>query len=105
MLGRIVRVWKGYGAPDGVRRYCDEHFTHAVLPRLRAIDGFVNATVLVRSLEEETEVVVVTTWESIEAVRAFAGEEYEVAVVEPIVADLLTRFDARVSHFQITVAT
>jgi heme-degrading monooxygenase HmoA len=104
MAARIVRVWKGYGTANGVQQYCD-HFTQNVLPRLRALEGFLGAKVLVRSMENETEVVVATGWDSIDSVKAFAGEDYDVAVVEPVVRDLLDRFDERVTHFTVAVAT
>jgi hypothetical protein len=105
MSARVVRVWKGYGTADGVEQYCSNHFTNTVLPQLRALDGFLSAKVLVRALESETEVVVATVWASIDSVKAFAGEGYDEAVVEPVVRDLLHRFDNRVTHFTIAVAT
>ncbi len=104
MTSRIVRVWKGYGAAEGVDRYCREHFLKTVLPQLREVDGFLDANVLVRSSEGETQVVVATVWDSIDCVKAFAGEDYGKAVVEPIVRDLLERFDDYVTHFTLAVA-
>lgn len=101
MAGRVVRVWKGYGSREGVDRYCREHFAETVLPQLRALPGFVEAEVLVRSVGAETEVVVATAWESLDAVRAFAGDDHEQAVVEPVVRELLDRFDERVTHFEL----
>jgi len=96
-----VRIWKGEGTPGGVARYCEEHFPERVLPQLRDIDGFLEARVLVRTAEDKAEVVVLTTWESVEAVKAFVGENYERAVVEPAVSELLERFDDEVTHFTI----
>lgn len=103
--GRIVRIWSGYGTAAGVDRYCREHFPKSVLPHLRSIDGFVEAKLLTRTVENETEVVVSTTWDSIDAVRGFAGDDYERAVIEPAVRQLLTRFDDRVTHFTVALAT
>jgi heme-degrading monooxygenase HmoA len=97
----VVRIWKGEGTPDGVARYCEEHFPEHVLPQLRDVDGFVEARVLVRTVGDKAEVVVITTWEALEAVKAFAGESYEQAVVEPAVSELLERFDADVTHYTI----
>jgi len=96
-----VRIWKGEGTHDGVARYCEEHFPEHVLPKLRDIDGFLEARVLVRTAEDKAEVVVLTTWESVEAVKAFVGESYERAVVEPAVSELLERFDDEVTHYTI----
>jgi heme-degrading monooxygenase HmoA len=104
MAGQIVRIWKGYGTQAGVDRYCREHFPTSVLPHLRAIDGFVDARVLTRPGRDETELVVATVWDSIDAVKAFAGEDYEHAVVEPVVRELLQRFDDRVTHFTVALA-
>ena len=104
MAGQIVRVWGGYGTQAGVDRYCHEHFPNSVLPHLRSIDGFVEVKVMTRQGRDETEVVVATTWESIESVKAFAGEDYERAVVEPVVRELLNRFDERVAHFSVALA-
>jgi heme-degrading monooxygenase HmoA len=102
---RVVRVWKGYGTAEGVDRYCREHFSKTVLPQLQALSGFLAANALVRSLGYETEVVVATVWDSIDAVIAFAGDDFEKAVVEPIVHDLLERFDEEVTHFVLAVTT
>jgi heme-degrading monooxygenase HmoA len=104
MAGQVVRIWGGYGTQAGVDRYCREHFPNSVLPHLRSIEGFVEVKVLTRAGGGETKVVVATTWKSIEAVKAFAGEDYEAAVVEPVVRQLLTRFDDRVTHFTVAVA-
>ena len=105
MAGQIVRIWGGYGTEVGVDRYCREHFPNSVLPHLQSITGFIEAKVLTRPGRGETELVVATTWESIESVRAFAGEDYEKAVVEPVVRELLNRFDDRVTHFTVALAT
>src|SRR5262249_53862396 len=104
MTTQVVRVWKGYGTAEGVDQYCREHFAKTVLPELQTLTGFHDANVLVRSLPDTTEVVVATTWESIDAVRAFAGDQHERAVVEPIVRDLLERFDDDVKHFSLAFA-
>ena len=104
MAAQIVRIWGGYGTDAGVDRYCRELFPNSVLPRLRSVDGFVEAKVLTRTGQGETEVVVATTWDSIESVKAFAGEDYEKAVVEPVVRELLNRFDDRVAHFTVALS-
>jgi hypothetical protein len=103
-MSHVVRVWKGYGTAEGVDRYCREHFSKTVLPQLQALSGFIDANVLVRSVGDATEVVVATTWDSFDAVREFAGNQYERAVVEPIVHDLLECFDDHVAHFSLAVA-
>lgn len=104
MSNQIVRVWKGYGTQAGVDRYYREHFPNSVLPNLRSVDGFVDAKVLTRAGGGETEVVVATVWNSLDSVKAFAGENYEQAVIEPMVGELLNRFDDHVTHFTVALA-
>ena len=101
--GRVVRVWKGFGTSEGVNRYVEEHFARTVLPQLREIDGFVEANVLVGGTGSEIQVVVATLWESIDSIKEFAGEDYERAVVEPVVRDLLQGFDNHVTHFTLAL--
>src|SRR2546428_14130959 len=104
MTTAVVRVWKGYGTAEGVERYCHEHFSKTVLPQLQALGGFREAKVLVRAVGDETEVVVATVWDSIDAIRAFAGDQIERAVVEPVVHEFLDRCDDEVTHFTLAVA-
>ena len=48
---------------------------------------------------EGTEFRIVTVWESLDAVRAFAGDEVELAVVPELVQRMMVRFDPRVTHY------
>jgi heme-degrading monooxygenase HmoA len=95
----IVRVWKARGSEEGIERYCRGHFEPVVLPALRGVEGFVDAQVLVR----EGELVVATRWESLDAVRSFAGDDLSRAVVDPVVAQLLDTYDETVSHYTVVV--
>ena len=98
----IARRWRGWaGGPADADAYV-EHFERAVRPRLEASDGFVDATV--ERVEQDggrTEIVVVTRWESLDAIRAFAGDDVEVAVVEPEALAVLADFDDRVRHIEL----
>ena len=53
------------------------------------------------NLGDEVESMTVMWFESIDAVRAFAGEDYEMAVVPPKARELLKRFDARSQHYEV----
>jgi hypothetical protein len=53
---------------------------------------------------EEVEFLVLTLWESMEAIRGFAGEQPEVAVVEPEARAALVRFDSTVTHYEVLAA-
>jgi heme-degrading monooxygenase HmoA len=98
----IARVWRGVAAPGETADAYFAFLTGKVLPSLAGIAGHRGAQVVQRAAEGGTEFVVTTYWDSMEAVRAFAGERPERAVVEPDARAVLTDFDDAVSHFEVT---
>ena len=54
-----------------------------------------------RRLDERIEFLVLTRWQSIEAIRGFAGSDISKAVVEPAAAAALLDFDASVQHYEV----
>jgi mannose-6-phosphate isomerase-like protein (cupin superfamily) len=97
----IARRWTGRAAGVEQADAYVAHFEGAVRPELERTDGFVGATVERVQDGDETEIVVVTRWESMEAIRAFAGEDVEQAVVAPEARAVLSRFDDRVRHIEL----
>ena len=96
----ISRHWKGTIKPGLANRYLD-HLRTQTLPQLAAISGFVSASILRREFAEDTEFQIVTVWTSIDAIRAFAGDDPEVAVVPPAAQALMTTFDRRAVHYEV----
>jgi len=102
--GLILRMWKARSTVDKSGEYV-QHATKKVFPTLRAIEGHRGAYLLRRAVDGATEFVVLTLWESMEAVRKFAGKEPEKAVVEPEARAALMSFDDSVTHFEIVDRT
>ena len=98
----IVRQWRGWADYAAADQY-EQHFREQVLPRLRTIDGFVRAQLLRRDNYGVIEFVALTTFESVDAIRAFAGEQFSRAVVAPEAQGLLARYDERCVHFELAV--
>lgn len=71
------------------------------LPSIHAIEGYRGARVLRRVIDGEVEFMTITQFESLEAVRKFAGTDYEAAHVAPRARELLSRFETRCQHFEI----
>lgn len=94
----IERVWSARTTRDGAVKYAD-HFRRVVVPELTALVGYRGARLLERELDGGIEVVVVTRWHSLDAIRAFAGEELDRAVVHADAAALLSDFDRKVRHY------
>ncbi|MGH7621360.1 MAG: antibiotic biosynthesis monooxygenase family protein [Gemmatimonadaceae bacterium] len=96
----VARTWSARTTAATQQAYID-HFTRNVLPELRAIYGFVDATLMRRERASDVDIFVVTKWASREAIRGFAGSDISRAVVEPAAAALLTSFDATVQHWDV----
>ena len=98
----IARVWRGIAWPEKASDYV-EHLRRAVFPELHQIAGFREAFVLQRNMNEGVEFIVQTIWESLGAIREFAGENVETAVVAPAAKPLLREFDSSVIHYEIVL--
>jgi heme-degrading monooxygenase HmoA len=100
----ISRVWHGYTSPRNADSYeallKSEIFTGIAS---RGIAGYKGIQLFRRNLGEEAEFVTVMWFDSLKAVREFAGEDYEAAVVPPKARALLSRFDERSQHYEVTV--
>ncbi len=97
----ITRVWRGWTALENADAYAD-FLLGSLFPSMGEIDGFLGADLLRRRDGEEVAFVTLTRFSSLEAIRAFAGDDYEVPVLEPEALALLSRYDRRAAHFETT---
>ncbi len=98
----IVRIWTADAIGENANEY-RKHFEDVLLPRLHAIVGFISACLLERVICQRIELVVITRWETIDAIRAFAGHPQDRAVVEPEAQAVLERYDETVKHYVVAV--
>jgi heme-degrading monooxygenase HmoA len=98
----IGRIWHGYTNRENADKYesllKEEIFVGI---RGRNIQGFQEIQLFRRDLNDEVEFITIMWFDSIESVRIFAGEDYEVAVVPPKARELLSRFDERSQHYEV----
>jgi heme-degrading monooxygenase HmoA len=100
----IIRSWKATALPENVAAYT-RHFSDSVLPALRRIPGHKGAYVLKKSGGERVELVVLTLWDSMDAIQGFAGNSADEAVVEPGAEAVLESFDRKVLHFEVLLSS
>ena len=96
----ISRHWKGVAKPGHDDAYV-RHLKNDTFPMLSNIPGFVRASILMRPAEAGTEFQIVTVWESLEAIHAFAGAAADAAVVPALVQSLMVIYDSHVSHYEL----
>lgn len=96
----IARLWSARTSGAQSTRYM-EHFWQTVVPSLRRFDGYLSASLLIRSHKDSVEILVVTVWQSFQAIDAFAGPDRDTAVVASEAASLLTHYDRHVRHYEV----
>jgi heme-degrading monooxygenase HmoA len=96
----IARHWRGLVKRERADAYV-EHLQSQTLPQLVQLAGFHDARVLRRDLPQGVEFLVVTIWESLDSIRAFAGNDVESAVVPPEARDMMIEYDRMARHYQV----
>jgi heme-degrading monooxygenase HmoA len=100
----IARYWRGWAKPQDVEAY-EALLKGKILSGLSAIEGYRGGYVLRREDGDEVEFVVVSFFDSLEAVRRFAGEDYCTPVFEPEARRLLSRIEPKATHYEVRAAT
>jgi heme-degrading monooxygenase HmoA len=98
----IARMWHGWTKQSDADVY-ENLLRNEMFPSMRRIQGFEGAYLLRRAAGNELEFVTVTLFTSLDAVRRFAGDNYETAVLHPQAAGLLSRYDAKSVHYEIRI--
>lgn len=100
----ITRIWHGWTTPANADEYevllKEEIFVGIQNRRVRGFNGI---QLLRRNAADEVEFVTIMSFDSLEAVREFAGEDYEAAVVPPKARAILAHFDERSQHYELRV--
>jgi heme-degrading monooxygenase HmoA len=98
----ISRIWHGYTTPENADIY-ENLLKEEIFVGIhdRNIPGFHEIQLFRRELGQEVEFITVMWFDSLDAVRTFAGEDCEVAVVPPKARAVLSRFDERSQHYEV----
>src|SRR3954470_19140567 len=95
----ITRMWRGWTLTQDADAY-ERFLLDGLFPTMRKIRGFLGADVLRRVHGADIAFVTLTRFKSIDDIRAFAGDEFEVPVIEPRAAELLLRHEERAVHYE-----
>ena len=98
----IARLWHGWTTLANADIY-ENLLKTEIFPGIAAkeVDGYRSIRLLRRTSGEEIEFITMMLFDSREAVKQFAGEDYERAYVPPKAREVLARFDERSQHFEI----
>ena len=96
----IARVWRGWAKNENADAY-EKLLREVVYPGLRQIKGYRGGYIFRQNSEDETEFVTVNFFESLQAVEAFAGANYETPVFEPEARRLLSWVEPTARHYEV----
>ena len=98
----ISRIWHGWTTPENADIY-ENLLKEEIFVGIhnRDIKGFKNIQLLRRQVGEEVEFVTIMLFDSLDAVREFAGEDYEAAVVPAKARAVLSHFDDHSQHYEV----
>ena len=99
----IARMWHGYTTPEYADAY-EATLKPELLPGLSKVPGFLGSYLFRRSSGDEVEFITIILWESYDALRSIAGENYETAIVPQERRKYLKRFDGKAQHYQVSSA-
>lgn len=94
----IARIWRGVTSAEKAEEYM-AYLMETGLKDYRAIPGNRGVQVLRRTYEDKTEFLLLSFWESYEAIRAFAGEDLELAVYYAKDKEFLLELEPKVMHY------
>jgi antibiotic biosynthesis monooxygenase (ABM) superfamily enzyme len=99
----IARIWYGWTSRQNAEKY-ERLLREEVLLEIakRSIPGYKGAEIFIREAEnEEVEFITLLRFETIEAVKTFAGKDYEKPVIPPECKKLLKRHSEKSRHYRI----
>ena len=96
----IIRMWHGRVNRNDARAY-REFLKQRAIPDYRSVEGNIDVKILERQEEDATHFITMTTWESLDAIKAFAGENLERAKYYPEDEGYLLEFEATVVHYEV----
>ncbi len=98
----IKRIWHGWTTPDNAEAYWTV-LSETVIPGIEAksIPGYRGFEVLRCDHDTEVEFITIITFDSIESVISFQGEDYARAYVPDAAQQVLSRWDQRCAHFEV----
>jgi len=96
----IARVWHGYTKPEHAAAY-EAMLKPELLPGIGKVKGYRGSYLLRRDRGGEVEFITIMLWDSVDAIRAVAGPDYEAAVVPEERRRYLSRYDPKSAHYEI----
>ena len=100
--GKIIRTWRGWTTKENAPLY-EDLLIHNVFPTVKAngVAGLEKVSISTKENEDDVEFFLVLQFDSLDSVKAFAGEDYQTAYIPDNAKKVLLRYDSTAEHFQL----
>jgi heme-degrading monooxygenase HmoA len=99
----IARIWRGATKPEDADAY-EAMLKPELLPGIGRVTGFKGSHLLRRGMRGEIEFTTIMLWESVDAIRAFAGDDYELSIIPEERRKYLARHDEKSIHCEVVAS-
>lgn len=101
-MGKILRTWKGWTTLENAPVY-ENMLVNEVFPAVKknGVIGLEKVSISTQEKVDEVEFFLVLQFESLDAVKTFAGEQYEMAYIPENAKRVLSRYDDKAQHFKL----
>jgi hypothetical protein len=98
---KVIRTWKGWTSKDNASVY-EDMLINEVFPEVKkkGVKGLEKVSISRRDIEEEVEFFLILQFDSIDSVKTFAGENYEIAYIPDNAKRVLLRYDGTANHYE-----
>jgi heme-degrading monooxygenase HmoA len=96
----VARIWRGYTKPEHAQVY-ESMLKPELLPGISKVAGYRGSYLLRKQSGDEVEFLTIILWDSIDAVRAVAGPDFEKAVIPKERKQCLSHYDQSAAHFEV----
>src|ERR1700739_351771 len=100
----IARHWRGWTEVRNADAYADL-LKQTGGSGMEQVEGYRGVYILRNDGSSEVEFVVVNLFDSLEAVKRFAGDDYATPVFAPEAKRLLSRIEPRATHYDVRAKT
>lgn len=100
----IERHWKGIAKVQEAGNYI-QHLQSKTFPHVAGLAGFIRASILKRPVDNGVEFLIITVWDSLESIKAFAGAQVEVANVPLEARNMMVEFEPYAKHYEVVEGT
>ena len=99
---KIIRTWRGWTTFENASIY-ENMLINEVFPAVKknGVDGLEKVNISTRNKKNEVEFFLTLQFDSIDSVKKFAGENYEIAYIPENAKRLLLRHENTAEHYEL----